>query len=615
MSDPTVRDGATTAEVAAEFPAIPGYEILQELGRGGMGVVYKARHLASQRLVALKMIRDGALAGSLDRARFRVEAEAGARMRHPNIVEIYEVGESAGRSYFAMELLEGGSLDRHLAGRRFSAGQAAELICTLARAVQHAHEQKIIHRDLKPGNILFASGGVASGPLADTANHTPLSTPQPKITDFGLAKRLDSQSTALTKDGAVVGTAHYMAPEQADGRIGEIGPATDVYALGAILYELLTGAPPFQGDSWAQAVQRVLHEEPMPPARLRPEVPQAVEAICLKCLEKDPRRRYGAASELADDLERFLAGQPTRAQPLGPLERLTRLAARDGYQIVGEIGRGPCSVMYQARYQALQQAVVLKVFRGGLCRRDDWEARLKRGAEMAAGLAHPQLISVQRAGWWDDAAYLALEHVPQGSLAARIAQHGGRHASPADALRLVEQVAEVVAYLHRQGVVHGNLKPSNVLLAADGIPRLADLRWSGGLYQDGLPGDDEQPMGLAYLAPEFLRNRASEPRPYTDIYGLGLILYELLTGRPPFTAASARELLEQVRSADPAPPSSVNPHVTGDVDWVCLKCLRKDQWRRHARVFDLVQVLRECQGEGGKAPDRVRRPGARKREH
>jgi serine/threonine protein kinase len=197
-------------------------------------------------------------------------------------------------------------------------------------------------------------------------------------------------------------------------------------------------------------------------------------------------------------------------------------------------------------------------------------------------------MPVHRAGWWDGAPYLALEFVPQGSLAAKVA---GQPYPVPQALRLVEQLAEVVAYLHRQGVVHGNLKPSNVLLAADGIPRVTDFREINGPFQGLPPADDEPSAGLGYLAPELLRD-AAEPRPYTDVYGLGLILYESLTGRPPFTAGAARELLEQVRSQDPVPPSRLNPAVPPQLERVCLVCLRKNPWRRFVRAYDLVTGLR-----------------------
>jgi serine/threonine protein kinase len=563
-----------------------------------MGVVYRAVQISLNRPVALKLIRDGALAGPEQRARFRIEAEAAARVRHPNVVAIYEVGEwragdvSPAMPYFAMELVEGPSLDKHLAGRPQLPAEAAALLRTLALAVQHAHEHHVVHRDLKPANILLVSGGVVSGESSTTTHHSPLTTHHPKITDFGLAKRLDSESTALTQEGAVVGTAGYMAPEQAAGRAREVGPAADIYALGAILYELLTGRPPFLADSWQQAIEQVLHDEPVPPARLHPDVPPDLETICLKCLEKEPARRYAAAAELADDLGRFLDGKPVAAVPLSSREQLARLAARDGYQLVGEIGCGPKSTVYRAHYGALPQPVALKVFRTGACTREEWEARLRRQADRWAALAHPHIVPVQRAGWWDGAPYLAMEYVPHGSLADRLA---GKPYPVADALRLVEQLADIVCYLHRQGVVHGNLKPSNVLFAADGIPRVSDFRPTGGLFQGPPPVEGPEPAGLGYLAPELVRELAAEPRPNTDIYGLGLILYELLTGRPPFAGADTRETLEQVRSQDPVPPSTLRPHVTPQLCAFCLRCLRKDPWRRYSRAYDLVIRLRHFQ--------------------
>jgi serine/threonine protein kinase len=606
MSEPTATGDWQLGGAAAtvERPTIPGYEILEELGRGGMGVVYKAYKMGSQQPVALKMIRDGALAGPQDRTRFRIEAEAAARMRHPNIVHIHEVGEHVGRPWFAMELIEGGSLDTHVAGRPQPVKQAAELVRSLALAVQHAHEQKIVHRDLKPANVLLAgvgdqgSGGQESGARASLIpDPRPLT---PKITDFGLAKRLDSDSTACTQEGAVLGTASYMAPEQAAGRVSAIGPAVDIYALGAILYELLTGRPPFQAASWNETVQQVIHEEPVLPTSLRPDAPRDLETVCLKCLEKEPGQRYASAGELAEDLARFLQGRPIAAVPVSERERLARLAARDGYQVVEEIGRGARSVVYRAVYEPLKQAVALKVFHPGICTREEWEAQLQRGAELWAVLAHAQIVPVNRAGWWNGVPYLALEYVPQGSLAARLAD---RSFSPPSskgirpAVHLVQQLADVVGYLHRQGVVHGNLKPSNVLLAADDVPRVSDFRLTSGLFQGPWHVVQGNPDHLAYLAPELIEKPDAELRPPTDIYGLGVILYQLLTKRPPFAAASASEMLGQVRFQDPIPLSRLNPEVTPELEACCLRCLRKNPWRRYARAYDLMTHLRHCLGD------------------
>ena len=278
-----------------DWPTIPGYDILQRLGEGGMGVVYKARHRGLKRLVALKMIRGGSQARADHLARFRVEAEAVARLRHPNIIQIYDIGEAAGLPFVALELLDGGGLDDRLAGTPQPGNQAAELMVTLARAVHVAHQAGIVHRDLKPTNVLYTSDGV------------------PKITDFGLAKRIDSDD-GQTESGQIMGSPSYMAPEQARGHSRNVGPAADVYALGAILYEMLTGRPPFKGETPMETVRQVLDDDPVTPSRLVPRVPRDLETICLKCLHKDPARRYESAQALADDLERHLRGEPILAR-------------------------------------------------------------------------------------------------------------------------------------------------------------------------------------------------------------------------------------------------------------------------------------------------------------
>jgi serine/threonine-protein kinase len=312
--------------------SVPGYEVLDVLDRGGMGIVYRARQVALKREVALKMILAGPHAGPAQRARFRTEAEALARLRHPNIVQIYEVGEIEDRPYFAMEYVEGGSLAERLAGTPLPSRSAAELTETLARAVEYAHGRGILHRDLKPANILLQQeSGVRSQESGDEAASSS-SGFSPRISDFGLARRLDAGAESAdgcqTSTGAVLGTPSYMAPEQAEGKPGKIGPAVDVYALGAILYEMLTGRPPFQGETTLDTLEQVRVQEPVPPRRLQPKVPRDLETICLKCLEKEPHRRYPSAAALADDLRRFLAGQPILARPASLWNQGVRWARR-----------------------------------------------------------------------------------------------------------------------------------------------------------------------------------------------------------------------------------------------------------------------------------------------
>jgi serine/threonine-protein kinase len=297
-------------------PRVPGYEVEAMLGRGGMGVVYRARHLRLGRTVALKMLLAGDCAGPSERARFQREAEAVANLRHANIVQVYDVGEQDGRPFFTMEIALGGSLAEKLAGVPQPAREAAALVVTLAQAVSAAHQGGILHRDLKPANVLLTADGT------------------PKISDFGLARRLEG-GDRLTQSGAMLGTPSYMAPEQARGRTRALGPPVDIYALGAILYELLTGRPPFQGETTADTLLQVISQEPVPPSRLNPRVPRDLETICLKCLHKEPQRRYASAAALAADLRCFLQGEAIAARPEGRLERLARGVRRRPTLVVG----------------------------------------------------------------------------------------------------------------------------------------------------------------------------------------------------------------------------------------------------------------------------------------
>jgi WD40 repeat protein/tRNA A-37 threonylcarbamoyl transferase component Bud32 len=285
------------------------YEILEEIARGGMGVVYKARQVSLDRTVALKMILAGQLASETDVERFYTEAKAAANLQHANIVAIHEVGQHNGQHYFSMDYVEGQSLAQLVREKPLPAAKAAEYVKTIAEAINYAHRQGTLHRDLKPSNILIDAFD------------------QPRVTDFGLAKRIEA-SGQLTATGSLMGTPSYMSPEQAGADGAKVGPASDVYSLGAVLYELVTGRPPFLGESLVATLNQVLNAEPVSPRLLNPNIPRDLETICLKCLQKEPLRRYPSSAELANELGRFLRGEPIQARPVGKTARLWRWCKR-----------------------------------------------------------------------------------------------------------------------------------------------------------------------------------------------------------------------------------------------------------------------------------------------
>jgi non-specific serine/threonine protein kinase/serine/threonine-protein kinase len=292
------------------LPSFPGHETIGKIGHGGMGAVYKARDTELERIVAIKTIAEGRFARPDQRERFRAEARAIARLRHPNIIAIHAIGEHDDQPYLTLEYAEGGSLAQRLIEKPMAPREAAGLLETLARAVHAAHQAGVVHRDLKPSNILLTAQGV------------------PKVSDFGLAKLMDAES-GRTVTGQVMGSPSFMAPEQAEGRSKDVGPAADIYSLGSILYQALTGRPPFLGESQFETLKLVVSNEVVPPCRLRPDVPRDLETICLRCLEKEPTRRYPDAQALAEDLKRYLDGRPILAHRTGPVEWAWRWCRRN----------------------------------------------------------------------------------------------------------------------------------------------------------------------------------------------------------------------------------------------------------------------------------------------
>jgi serine/threonine protein kinase len=554
-------------------PRIPGYETLSELGRGAMGVVYKAWQQRAKRHVALKVIRDGFLAGPEHRRRFKIEAEAAAQFQHPNLIRIYEVDEHQGVMYFSMELGEGGSLDKKLAGRPLPAREAAELARTLAGAVQYAHEKKIIHRDLKPGNIVLTADG------------------RPLVTDFGLAKRLDSDS-APTLSNAVLGTAAYMPPEQARGDAKNVGPLADVYSLGAILYELLSGQPPFHAATLEAILQLVVHQEPPPLTRTRRDVPAELEAICFKCLEKEPGLRYTSASALAEDLRRFLAGEPPSVKPLTEWDRQARWARQAGFEILDVLGGSRhFGIVYKARQVRLNRTVILKTVATRTYPNPLETARFRREGQTLAQLQHPNIVQVYDLGEHAGQAYMATEYVEGGTLAEKLLETPW---PPRQAVALITTLARAVHHAHQRGIVHHALRPFNILLTADNVPKITNFGLDWLLEAEPRTTGPRQPIPhhvTSYMAPEQTTGPSGGMGAAADIYALGAILYELLTGRVPIAGEDLPEFLRRVRLEPALAPSHWRADLPRSMDAICLKCLCKVPSERYPSAEALAEAL------------------------
>jgi WD40 repeat protein/serine/threonine protein kinase len=448
---------------ASALPAgPPGYEILDELGRGGMGIAYRARQVELKRLVALKVLQPVGPTDSHERSRFRTEAEAIGRLQHPNIVQIFEIGEHAGQPYLVLEYVDGGSLAQQLDGTPWPAREAAALVETLAQAVDYAHQRGVVHRDLKPSNVLLATGALEFNPGGRRRpRHPPLGSGHaldrstPKITDFGLAKILGEGQEGRTRSGELLGTPSYMAPEQADSSVlipgaagpRPPGPAADIYGLGATLYELLTGRPPFNAETPLQTLRQVVFQEPVAPSRLQPRLPRDLETICLKCLNKQPHRRFASAGELADDLRRFLDGAPIWARRASAIERAWRWCRRN--PSLASAGALATSAIVAAVALAIGFGVAQREHALSLERAlTEARAQRRRATELAAGATFDRGIALCEQGERDRGLFKLAEGL-------RLIEERGTDVRPSPLGRTIR--ATIADWLSRSQVLAGFL--------------------------------------------------------------------------------------------------------------------------------------------------------------
>ncbi len=586
------------ADLKGSLPAIPGYRVLERIAFGGMGVIFKAVHVGLERVVALKMVRGGSAIKDDEIARFRIEAQAIAGIKHPHIVDIHDFGTFEGLPFFTMEYLEGGSLSHKLYGESMNFRDSAALIETLARTMQAVHDRNLVHRDLKPGNILLTKDGT------------------PKISDFGLAKRLGVDQN-MTVSGLVMGTACYMAPEQARGE-RKITPAVDIYALGAILYECLTGRLLFRDESYEKTIRRVTDEEPVRPREILALIPPELEAVCLKCLEKNPARRYVKATDLADDLRRFLNGEPLSIGTFDVIDQHERWALKVGLEDLDLLGCTPWAFVYRAREKIINRKVLLKISTGTVG--SPSHARLVRQAEAMAGLNHPNVEQIHSYSEVAGQPYLVQEFVEGRSLSSLMRERSldpdeselGQISDPSGEVAIsrlpprgiftpltsqlaaewVASLARALQYVHEQRVLHSAIYPGEIRLTSADTLKLGGF----GAAQKLLPGQAPQEMSASwvrpnYQPPEQVDGDWQSVGFASDIYSLGAVLYELLTGQLPYFGLGIQETRLAVRNDVPLAPRNINPRIPSFLDWLCQRCLAKKPQDRFASAAEVADAL------------------------
>ena len=555
-----------------KFLDIPGYEILSEINVCGEGVVYKARDLENDRIVALKMIKSGQEAAPPEQRRFRQEVQVICKLDHPNIVKVYGWGEIENVPFYVMEYMCGGDLSQKLLTGKMEEREAIEFLVIVARALAYIHREDLVHRDLKPANILLTETGI------------------PKIADFGLAKNLNPDPKLTLRrghlSGEIVGSVWYMAPEQAKGKYSSISRHTDIHALGVILYEMLTGHRPYT------SLEDVIGKQPGTPSESVANLSPAVEAVCMKCLEKVPADRYDSADELAEDLRRILNNKPVSVPALGEWERQEKWCQRVGYDEIEVITLGPRDIVYKAREKKLNRKVALKVLTG--LSGPDAHSQFLSEVSQLARLNHPNIVQVFTYDEHGGRPYVVMEFVEGKTME----QFDDDSVSPREATELVAQLADALHHAHTKSVVHCSLKPSNVILCADGSPKITNFGFLAQVMQQRRMMDKPvmQPLPQ-YTAPEVIEGRFDVVGPTSDVYSLGAILYKLLTSTPPYDGKTLEQIYEAYHSGTLKKPSLIRPDISPSLESICLKALQKAPEHRYANAGELASELRRQETE------------------
>ncbi|BBM87364.1 protein kinase domain-containing protein [Candidatus Uabimicrobium amorphum] len=578
------------------------YKIVTEVGRGGMGEVYKAIDTRLHRTIALKLMREKAN-NVKEIRRFMREAKSLAKLQHENIVMIHDVGNEKGYYFLAMEFVDGVSLAQFLKKSQMSIQRAIVTMIKIGQAVTYAHSCGVIHRDLKPSNVM----------LSQEQNL--------KVTDFGLAKFV-SDDTKISQTGAVLGTPHYMSPEQALGRNRKVNEQSDVYSLGVMLYEMLTGQRPFHHTESMSLVHQIIHEDPIVPTQLKQNIPETLEAICLKALHKKQQFRYPSVKAFVGDLLRFQQQHHQRhtssqnihlqpamddKKPLGvdnfmrpSSQSLTPSTMFAHYEILEQLGEGGMGAVYLAQDTKLQRMCALKIIRNVGSTKD--VKRFISEAQSVAKLQHPNIIKIYEIGEFPQH-FFTMEYVEGNSL--RKVLEGNTNVNEA-LLNIFHDICSGVAYAHENGIIHRDLKPDNIIIGKDNIPIILDFGLAKNTNcQDNLTQSGSILGTPKYMAPEAIQGKANHKK--SDVYSLGVILYEMLTGRVPFDGASVVEIMYQISTVEPIAPSLLRKSVKRDsaLELICMKSLAKSPRKRFPSVAfmrDEIQRIQRKQPTHTKPP-------------